>query len=123
MASASVMNFPCLVFPYQWSPSRWKTFVSVLTQTISLAGGCCGVPAAASEAVLEVFFAEAAGGAAGGGSEVGAERLVAGAIEDEVSCAELPFAMEPAADAVTRGLIFSIVDLETPARERSPAEE
>src|SRR5580765_1684388 len=111
------MNLPCFVLPYQWSPSRWKTFVSVLTQTIPLTGGCCGGPAAASAAVLEVFFAdEAAGGAAGGGAEAGAERPAAGAIAD-------PFAVELAADAVTMGLIFSIVDLETPARERSAAEE
>ena len=33
------MYLPFLVFPYQWSPSRWKTFVSVLTQTIPGDGG------------------------------------------------------------------------------------
>src|SRR5262249_7440225 len=110
------MNFPCLVLPYQWSPSRWKTFVSVLTQTIPLTGGCCAA-AAGPAAVFAVCLAdEAAGGAAGGGSEAAAGFPVAGAIED-------PFAIELAADAVTSGPILPIVEALTPARERSAAEE
>jgi hypothetical protein len=44
-ASASVMNLPSLVLPYQRSPSRWKTLVFVCTRTMPLAGD---VPASVS---------------------------------------------------------------------------
>src|SRR5215471_11558628 len=123
MASASVMNLPCLVLPYQWSPSRWKTFVSVLTQTIPLTGGCWGVPAADSavfedvdEAVIfeldeeelvdfEVSVAGAAGADAAG--------FAGGAAS---ATAAFP-------ETVTMPPILSIVDLFTPARDRSDTDE
>src|SRR5215831_10354420 len=115
MASASVMNLPCFVLPYQRSPSRWKTFVSVLTQTIPLTGGCWGVPAAGSaagfpEAGWEAILLEPAEREV---SVVGAAGFGGGA----VSAAAL------LAETVTIEPILSIVDALTPARDKSATEE
>src|ERR1700758_1372613 len=67
------MYFPCLVFPYQRSPSRWKTFVSVFTHTMPSAGGACADSALEAAGAEELaFFAdepEAAAGAAAGAEE------------------------------------------------------
>src|SRR5947209_7931474 len=75
------MYLPFLVFPYQRSPSRWKTFVSVLTHTIPGEGGgwyCAGAELADFDAgadlagalddagALEVAGALEAAGAPGG---------------------------------------------------------
>ena len=58
MASASLMYFPCLVFPYQRVPGLWYTPESVLTQTIpaELAGAGC------ADALEEEAFVGAAVG-------------------------------------------------------------
>src|SRR6266851_10084017 len=100
------MYLPCLVFPYHLSPSRWKTFVSVLTQTMPLTGGAwAGADAAVLEDEEDAFGGAAAGLLAGAGG--GAEAAGAAAL----------------ALTVTSGLIFSIVLAGTPAFDRSPTEE
>ena len=94
------MYLPFFVFPYQWSPSRWKIFVSVLTQTIPGDGGgwyCAG-------AELEALEEDAAGPFDDAGAPGGT-----GADED---------AVRPP-DTVTIGEILPMVPCETPARERS----
>ena len=103
------MYFPFFVLPYQRSPSRWKIFVSVLTQTIPGDGGgwyCAGVE-------LVDFEAEVLDG--GGALDLAAVFEDAGApggtgADDE--------ALRPL-ETVTRGEILVIVPWETPARERS----
>src|SRR2546425_672102 len=100
------MYLPCLVFPYHLSPSRWKTFVSVLTQTMPLTGGAwAGADTAALEDEEDAFGDAAADllAGAGGGAETGGAAALA--------------------PAFTSGRIFSIVSAETPARDRSGTEE
>src|SRR5438876_11182102 len=99
------MYLPCLVFPYHLSPSRWKTFVSVLTQTMPLTGGF----SPGGDTALEVEE-EAVGGAAS--CLLAAAGWGAGA----AGAADL-------APTVTRGVIFSIVLAGAPAVDRSPAAE
>src|SRR6266705_1551926 len=84
MASASVMYFPCFVFPYQRVPGLWYTPESVFTHTMPalFAGGACfavagleagvaplaeldGVAAAGAVAGLLDGIVDAAGVAAG----------------------------------------------------------
>src|SRR6516165_1756407 len=58
------MYLPCFVLPYQRSPSRWNTLVSVLTQTMPGAAGAGAidwVPCAAGEGAA--LFALPIGGA------------------------------------------------------------
>src|SRR5215472_14524098 len=101
------MNLPCFVFPYQRSPSRWYTFVSVFTHTIPFTGGCCAGWEADSVLAPRAGAALAAGCGAGAGSTSraagggGAYAWRAGA----AACAP----------TVTSGVIFSIVLLGTPA--------
>ena|SRR5436190_22117350 len=102
-ASASFMYLPCLVFPYHLSPSRWNTFVSVLTQTMPLTGGG---PADSDIPALEEEDFEAMDG------------LLEEAAAGWEAAAGAAFAA-----TVTSGLIFSIVFAETPAFDRSATEE
>src|SRR5215468_887712 len=103
MASASVMNLPFFVLPYQRSPSRWNTLVSRFTQTIPLTGGCC--------AVVAVLGARPPG-------EAGAWVCGAGGAAPAVDGRAAP----AAAPNVTSGVILSIVFFGTPALARSAAD-
>ena len=97
------MYWPFLVLPYQRSPSRWNTFVSVLTQTMPGAGGgwyCAGADVEALEDAAGAF--DAAGAPGGTGAE-----------ED---------AVRPP-DTVTIEEILLIVACGTPARDRSATDE
>ena len=99
MASASVMYFPCFVFPYQRVPGLWYTPESVFTHTMPalFAGGACfavagleagvapfaeldGVAAAGAVAGLLDGVVDAAGVAAGVVAEACA-LVAAGAVE------------------------------------------
>ena len=66
MASASVMYFPCFVFPYQRVPGLWYTPESVFTHTMPalFAGGACCAVAGLEAGVAP--FAELDGVAAAG---------------------------------------------------------
>src|SRR6266700_1425925 len=58
MASASVMYFPCFVFPYQRVPGLWYTPESVFTHTMPalFAGGAGAVEAVDFLEFERVFF-------------------------------------------------------------------
>src|ERR1700675_2540541 len=99
------MYLPCLVFPYHLSPSRWNTFVSVLTQTMPLTGGG---PAGSDTRAVEAEDFEAADGLLAE-ADAGAGWEAAGGAAF--------------AATVTRGLIVSIVLAGTPAFDRSATEE
>src|SRR5882724_2795711 len=94
------MYWPCLVRPYQGSPSRWKILLSRLTQTIPLPGG--------GTAWVVGGVASAGAGAVVTGTGEGAGR---GAVIGVGAAAVRP--------TVTRGVIVSMVLAGTPALARS----
>src|SRR5512135_2908703 len=108
------MYLPCLVFPYHLSPSRWKTLVSVLTQTIPFAGGAGWLVAWACEAGAGLLAGCSARLGSAGAGLAAAAGFAAGAMGLEAA---------GAAPTTTRDWILPIVLLETPAFARSSTEE
>src|SRR5712691_5366791 len=90
------MYWPFFVWPYQRSPARWNTFVSVLTQTMpGWAGAGAGAVASGGGFVAVGRGGAAAGGVARGGRIAGG--LVggaSGAAEGGVAGAEVTGGLE-----------------------------
>src|SRR5450432_1098800 len=80
VASASVMYWPCFVFPYHSSPSRWKTLVELLAQTLPLPppGAAVIVDGSTGGALgAFIFFSVFAGASVVAGAACAKQRLEA----------------------------------------------